>query len=64
MIERTRYLTYPQVAELLQVSERTIQNLVRDQKIPHVKIGRATRFHPVDIEKWMLAIRRGVIRDN
>ena len=64
MTNRERLLTYRQVADELRVSERTVQNMVRDGKIPHIKIGRATRFHPGDIDQWKLAIRQGVICDN
>ncbi len=64
MDERVRLMTYELVAHELRVSQRTVQNMVRDGKIPHIKIGRATRFHPGDIDQWKLAIRQGVICDN
>lgn len=49
-------LTLEQLAERLNVSRRTVENLVRAQRGPHfIRIGRAKRFRAEDIESWLAA---------
>ena len=48
-----RLLTVPEVAELLQVSEWSVKALVRQGRIPVVRIGRSVRFRPADLERWV-----------
>ena len=51
--QMSNLLNIKQVAELLNMSERTIYEYVADQKIPYVKIGKAVRFDPDKIENWV-----------
>jgi len=44
------YLTSRQVANLLQVSVRTVVNMRQRFILPHVKIGRLVRFRQCDVE--------------
>jgi excisionase family DNA binding protein len=53
-----RLLTTEQAAELLAVSVRTVKNLMIDGKLAYVKIGRATRVDPVDVDKYVTRNRR------
>lgn len=47
-------LTLDQVAERLNVSRRTIENLLRAKKGPQfIRIGRTKRFRPEDVESWV-----------
>lgn len=46
-------LTANQLAEKLNVSEQVIWRLARENKIPHIRIGRAMRF---DLEKVLTAL--------
>jgi excisionase family DNA binding protein len=55
---RGRLLTTEQTAQLLAVSVRTVKNLVCGGKLAYVKIGRATRFDPDDIDEYILRSRR------
>lgn len=49
-------LTLEQVAERLNVSRRTIENLVRAKKGPRfIRIGRAKRFRADDVDAWVNA---------
>ena len=48
-----RLLTYDQLAITLQVNPGTLRNWVSQQYIPHIKLGRAVRFDPHTIEKWL-----------
>ena len=43
-------LNYRETAKMLRVSERTMRKLVRENKIPFVRIGRAVRFNRAAIE--------------
>ncbi len=46
------YLTIDQVAELLQVSTKTIRRLVSRDEIPGFKVGGQWRFRRQDIDAW------------
>lgn len=47
-------LTLEQVAERLNVSRRTLENLVRAKKGPRfIRIGRAKRFRAGDVDAWV-----------
>ena len=48
-----RALTIPQVADYLQVTERTIYNLAWAGQLPGFKIGNTWRFKKDDIDKWI-----------
>lgn len=52
--------TYADVAEALSVSVRTVKSYVRDEKLPHVKIGRTVRFRPESVQAWIDA--RAVVK--
>ena len=49
------YLRPAQVAELLQVSEKSIYRWVKSQGLPAVRIGGVLRFHSVRLERWLQA---------
>ncbi len=51
-------LTIRQVAEYLQVTERTIYNLVWAGELPGFKVGNTWRFKKEDIDKWIEASKR------
>ena len=51
-------LTSEQVAEHLQVSLRTVKNLMSDGQIAYIKVGRATRIHRNDFEEYIARNRR------
>lgn len=42
-------------AELLDVSTRTIYRLVKEQKIPHGRVGKKIRFHRQSLVRWIAA---------
>jgi excisionase family DNA binding protein len=44
--------TTKQLAERWQVSEAHIYRLTREDAIPHVKLGRYVRYHPVAIDRF------------
>lgn len=45
------FYTVPQAAELLQVHENTIYNLVRKKKITHYKVGNQIRITATELER-------------
>jgi excisionase family DNA binding protein len=47
------FLTVEEVAEYLKLSPYTIREYAKDGKIPAVKFGRAWRFSPQAIKKWI-----------
>jgi excisionase family DNA binding protein len=48
-------LTIKQVADYLQVTERTIYRLAAASGIPAFKVGGSWRFRKADIEVWIAA---------
>ncbi|HOP78929.1 MAG TPA: helix-turn-helix domain-containing protein [Armatimonadota bacterium] len=55
-----RLLTAKQVAEYLNVSERTVWRLIDSGELPHIKIGKqTTRIKPEDLEAYVNRQRRG-----
>jgi excisionase family DNA binding protein len=48
-----KYLNKSQVADMLGVSHRTIDDWMKRRLIPFLKIGKAVRFVPADIEKHL-----------
>ena len=44
-------LTGPQVMEYLQISRRTLQDWIKDKKLPHSRIGRKLMFRKSRIDQ-------------
>jgi excisionase family DNA binding protein len=38
---------------MLAISERTLWQLVKDGRIPHLRIGRSVRFSVIDLAEWV-----------
>ncbi len=47
------FLNVSETAELLNISERHLRNLIVERKIKHCRAGRAIRFHVSDILSYM-----------
>ncbi|MGH9074055.1 MAG: helix-turn-helix domain-containing protein [Acidimicrobiales bacterium] len=54
----TPLLTTDQAAQYLQVSVRTVKNLMGDGRVAYVKIGRVTRIHRQDLDEYIARNRR------
>lgn len=48
-----RLLRLDEAAEVLQVSDSTIRRLVRDKELKVVRIGRAIRVRPEDLDAFI-----------
>ena len=46
-------------AKVLRVSERTVDNWVKNGRLPHVKLGFLVRFIPHDLAKFIESQRIG-----
>lgn len=46
-------MTLKQVADYLQVNERTIYRLVADKRLPGFKVGTVWRFARTDLDAWI-----------
>ena len=46
-------LTARQAARVLTISARTLWSLTKDGQIPAVRIGRAVRYDPADLRRWI-----------
>ncbi len=53
-----RYLTKKELAELLGFSEAYINILMKDEGLPHIKVGRAVRYQVGDVVSWLQKRRR------
>lgn len=52
------YLTVPDVAELLKLSEKTVYRLAQRGGLPGFKVGGSWRFCRKDIDVWVAALVR------
>jgi excisionase family DNA binding protein len=55
-------LTAKATAKLLGISERTLWTLTNQKEIPHLRIGKALRYDPRDIETWIEKRKREALR--
>lgn len=46
-------LSVREVADILNVNQRTIYRLINDKKIPAFKVADSWRFLPSDLENWI-----------
>lgn len=46
-------LTVKELAQMLNLSERTIHKFIHEDYIPHIKLGHSVRFRQRDIEVWL-----------
>lgn len=53
MAEKRGLLTLRQVAEWLQVSDRTVHRLISDGTLKGVKVGRQWRFEEKEVEAYL-----------
>ena len=54
-----RLLTARQVAALLAVPESWVREATREQKLPHLRLGRYRRYQHHAIQAWLAAQRHG-----
>jgi excisionase family DNA binding protein len=52
-IETLRLLTLPEAAELLHVSTRTLQRMIRRNELPAFKVGGQWRVRESQLTKWI-----------
>lgn len=50
-----RMLRVAAVAELLDLPEKRVYELVRAGVLPHVRLGRSIRFNSAELEAWIAA---------
>lgn len=53
-----KLMTLKDVAEYLQVAERTVYLWAQSGQIPSFKLGNVWRFKPADLEEWFEECRR------
>lgn len=51
--ESPAWLTIPQLADWLQITERHIRRLVAEDRIPRTKVGGRIRFNHERIQTWL-----------
>ena len=51
-------LTARQVAELMQISERSVWSLTNSGSLAAIRIGRLVRYSPADVQSWIERRRR------
>ncbi len=57
MSEAPRLLTIPEVAAILQVSQRTVFRWMDAGLLPVVRVGKITRIRPADLEVFLQSHR-------
>lgn len=51
-------LTKKEVAQILGLQERSVNTLMTEGKLPYIKINRAVRFDPKDVEAFIQRQKR------
>lgn len=57
-----KLLTVEQLAERLAVNPMTVRRMVNRGQLPAVRIGRAIRFKPADVDAFLESVR--VVKDD
>ncbi len=57
--QQHEYLKVPEVAEMLRIARSRAYELVADEEIPSVRIGRSVRVSRRELEKWLEGQRYG-----
>lgn len=52
------FYTVPEAAELLQVHENTMYNMVRQKRIEHYKVGKQIRIAASELEKFKVPAKK------
>ena len=52
-LENIRLLTLSEAANLLQVSTRTLQRLIRNRELPAFKVGGQWRLRETQLRQWV-----------
>jgi excisionase family DNA binding protein len=60
LLERRKLMDRKEIAEVLNVSESTIKKKTASGEIPSVKIGRAVRYRPEDIYRYIAGNTRQI----
>jgi excisionase family DNA binding protein len=55
-------MTAKACAARLGISERTLWSLTNRKEIPHIRIGRAIRYDPRDIQVWLDKKKRQALK--
>lgn len=50
-----RLIGIKEAARWLGVNETTLYKMTYQRKVPHVKVGRLTKFDPVKLQEWIKA---------
>lgn len=50
-----RFLSADEVADMLNVSRRTVERLTAERELPAVRIGRSVRYKPSAVERFIAA---------
>jgi len=57
--ENVRLLTLAEAAELLHVSTRTVQRMIRAKNLPALKVGGQWRLRESQLRRWLLERETG-----
>jgi excisionase family DNA binding protein len=57
-------MTVDQVAAYLQVSKRTVYNMVAAGELPGAKVGDQWRFYRPEIDRWLMVLSRQNVGDS
>ncbi len=62
MRDAPRLLDVAGAAQYLSVTEHFVRRLVRERRVPFVKLGKFVRFHPADLDALIESGRRPAVR--
>ena len=53
MDEKSEFYTADELAEMLKISKRTVQRIIRRKELPAIRIGRQWRLRREWVHKWL-----------
>jgi excisionase family DNA binding protein len=57
-----QWMTVPEVAKMLQISEQSLYAAVRAGQIPAIHVGKRVRFDPEALREWVAKANEGVAK--
>jgi excisionase family DNA binding protein len=52
-------LRYPEASAATGLSQRTLSTLVREGRIPFLRVGRTVLFPVAELERWLASLAKG-----
>lgn len=62
-MQEEKLLTRTEVQEILRVSQSKIYRLIREKRIPSIRVGKTYRIRRSDLDEYLETVRKGEMKD-